>query len=362
MNFFKNIRENYGQNHVKTVRDYENIGKKIARKVCWLRAPSKIPYEDYIVATEQACRKLPSNEATVLRSEISGALRNARPPKSNITAEERRAIQDLKKEDSILILPADKGKATVLMDTSEYEEKIQEMLSDERTYEQLPSDPTQRYKRDLVAILSRLKKEDKIKKYQYDLLFPTAENIPRIYGTPKIHKPGNKVRPIVDYTGSIAYQTSRALADILSPFVGGTDHHVKNSKHLAEGLAEVIIEEGEIFNSHDVVSLFTNTPIDESLNVIKIRLQQDKTLKNRTLLAVDDVIDLLRFVLTTTYFLLRGKIYKQRFGAAMGSPVSPVVANLYMEFLEQQAIATAPLDCKPRLWKRYVDDILEIVN
>ncbi|XP_072048906.1 uncharacterized protein [Amphiura filiformis] len=33
-----------------------------------------------------------------------------------------------------------------------------------------------------------------------------------------------------------------------------------------------------------------------------------------------------------------------------------------MEFLEQQAIATAPLDCKPRLWKRYVDDILEIVN
>ncbi|XP_072025297.1 uncharacterized protein [Amphiura filiformis] len=46
----------------------------------------------------------------------------------------------------------------------------------------------------------------------------------------------------------------------------------------------------------------------------------------------------------------------------MGSPVSPVVANLYLEFLEQQAIATAPLDCKPRLWKRYVDDILEIVK
>ncbi|XP_072017464.1 uncharacterized protein [Amphiura filiformis] len=123
-----------------------------------------------------------------------------------------------------------------------------------------------------------------------------------------------------------------------------------------------MIEEGEIFNSHDVVSLFTNTPIDESLNVIKARLQQDKTLHKRTLLAVEDIIDLLKFVLTTTYFLFRGKIYKQRFGAAMGSPVSPVVANLYLEFLEQQAIATAPLDCKPRLWKRYVDDILEIVK
>ncbi|XP_072033048.1 uncharacterized protein [Amphiura filiformis] len=275
---------------------------------------------------------------------------------------ERRAIQDLKKEESILILPADKGKATVLMDTTEYEDKIHEMLSDERTYEQLPSDPTQRYKRELVAILSRLKKDKKIEKYQYDLLFPTAENIPRIYGTPKIHKPGNKVRPIVDYTGTIGYQTSRALADILSPLVGGTEHHVTNSKHLAESLAEVMIEEGEIFNSHDVVSLFTNTPIDESLNVIKARLEHDKTLSKRTLLAVDDIIDLLKFVLTTTYFLFRGKIYKQRFGAAMGSPVSPVVANLYLEFLEQQAIATAPLDCKPRLWKRYVDDILEIIK
>ena len=105
----------------------------------------------------------------------------------------------------MLILPADKGKATVVIDVSEYEEKINEMLSDERTYEKLTSDPNQRYKRELVAILSRLKKEKKIDKAQYDLLYPTAENILRIYGTPKIHKPGNKVRPIVDYTGIIGY-------------------------------------------------------------------------------------------------------------------------------------------------------------
>ena len=70
------------------------------------------------------------------------------------------------------------------------------------------------------------------------------------------------------------------------------------------------------------------------------RLEKDSDLNKRTLLTVDDIIELLRFVLTTTYFLFRGNIYKQRFGAAIGSPVSPVVANLYMEFLEQQAIAT----------------------
>ncbi len=75
--------------------------------------------------------------------------------------------------------------------------------------------------------------------------FP-RQKIFREYGTPKIHKPGNKVRPIVDFTGTIGYQTSRALADIVSPLVGGTEYHVKNSKHLSESLAEVLIEEDEI--------------------------------------------------------------------------------------------------------------------
>ena len=82
---------------------------------------------------------------------------------------------------------------------------------------------------------------------------------------------------------------------------GTTEHHVLNSKHLSESLAEVMIEEGEIFNSHDVDSLFTNTPIDQSLDVIGSRLENDSTLGQRKLLSVEDIIQL-KFVLTTTYF------------------------------------------------------------
>ena len=170
-------------------------GGVLAKGSNFLPLPDKIPVEDYIVAMELACQKLPNNEATVFRSEMAGVLRNVKPLRSNISREERKALVDRKKEESVLILPAE-GKATVIMEVSDYKQKLSEMLSDEKTYERLPSDPTQRYKRELVAILSRLKKENKINKTQYDLLFPTAENIPRIYGTPKIHKPGNKVRPI----------------------------------------------------------------------------------------------------------------------------------------------------------------------
>ena len=46
----------------------------------------------------------------------------------------------------------------------------------------------------------------------------------------------------------------------------------------------------------------------------------------------------------------------------MGSPVSAIVANLFMEWLEKEAILTAPMDCRPRFWRRYVDDVLEIIN
>ena len=46
----------------------------------------------------------------------------------------------------------------------------------------------------------------------------------------------------------------------------------------------------------------------------------------------------------------------------MGSPLSPVIANLFMEWLEQPAILTAPITCKPKLWKIYVDDVMEVVR
>ena len=71
---------------------------------------------------------------------------------------------------------------------------------------------------------------------------------------------------------------------------------------------------------------------------------------------------LTKFVATTTYFSFQGTIYRQKFGTAMGSPVSPIMANIFMEWLEERAIVTAPHNCKPTLWKRYVDDILEIIH
>ena len=131
---------------------------------------------------------LSTAEGEQLRAHVVGALKQAEPPKSSISKGERQALRTLAKEKSVTIFPADKGKATVIMDTAEYEEKVKEMLSDEKVYEVLKEDPTAVYKRKLVSFLTRLKEENKITEGQYKMLYPTMENTPQIYCTPKIHR------------------------------------------------------------------------------------------------------------------------------------------------------------------------------
>ncbi|XP_072048297.1 uncharacterized protein [Amphiura filiformis] len=160
-----------------------------------------------------------------------------------------------------MVLGADKGRATVVMDKTEYQQKMCALLSDSKTYEKLDRDPTPKHKRELVSILHRLEKDDKIKKADKQFLYPTSENVPRIYGSPKIHKDGTPLRPIVDFTGSIGYNVAKSLADILSPIVGQSEHHVLKKKSLAEDLKDVTLEEDEILNSHDVVALLPVHPL-----------------------------------------------------------------------------------------------------
>ncbi|XP_072019716.1 uncharacterized protein [Amphiura filiformis] len=117
------------------------------------------PHTEYIVACETACAKLPWQEAKSLRAEVTGMLKSAKVPKSNITKEERLAMNELKKSKDLLIMGADKGRCTVVQTTTEYENKVHAMLSDERTYEKLKKDPTQIYKRKLLENLKRLKEE-----------------------------------------------------------------------------------------------------------------------------------------------------------------------------------------------------------
>ncbi|XP_068670998.1 uncharacterized protein [Montipora foliosa] len=112
--------------------------------------------------------------------------------------------------------------------------------------------------------------------------------------------------------------------------------------------------------SFDVVSLFTAIPVNKACDYIRNKLNCDNTLQTRTNLSTDDIISLLDFTLSNNYFVYNNRTYKQIHGCAMGSPVSPIVANLCMEVIEESAISSATVP--PRIWKRYVDDSFVVIK
>jgi len=112
-------------------------------------APQEVPIVELITATESAIRNnnLAETEAEQLRMKVTATLSSAKPPPSNLTPQEMKAITSLSQDQSITILPADKGRCTVVLNTSDYQDKIITLLKDNNTYESLKRDPTSGYKR-----------------------------------------------------------------------------------------------------------------------------------------------------------------------------------------------------------------------
>ena len=107
-------------------------------------------------------------------------------------------------------------------------------------------------------------------------------------------------------------------------------------------LKEINLEEDDVFISYDVSALFTSVPCDEVVEIAVDRAKKDPEWYNRTKLTPDEMGELLTFCLNTTYFKFQCEFYQQVFGVSMGSPISPIIANMFMEKFEIKALATAP--------------------
>ena len=122
-------------------------------------------------------------------------------------------MEPLQNDDSISILPADKGRSTFLLDRTEHE----------------INNLTPVLERKMNNLMLALKKSGALPEVLYYRLRSSAGKTPQFYGLPKVHKPGRPLRPIVSFINSPTYQLSKHLVSLLSPLVYNSSSYVANS-------------------------------------------------------------------------------------------------------------------------------------
>ena len=107
-----------------------------------------------------------------MRAEIKTVIKKIQTPRPNISREEQKALKELRKDNTRVILTADKGACLVVMDKEEYIEKVEKLLKEE-TYMIIPTDSTNRQKNKLIQILKKIKEGGAVNEETYKKMYPT---------------------------------------------------------------------------------------------------------------------------------------------------------------------------------------------
>jgi len=255
--------------------------------------------------------------------------------------------------EDLIFTRADKGNTTVILNRSEYKQKMMTLLNDTNTYQLVKNDPSHRITESLRSLLGRWKSKRHIDDITYKILLVTDGLIPRAYGLPKIHKKDTPLRIIVSSINSTLNSIAIYLQKILNKSMTHDNSNIKNSLELKKELMKINLTTNLKLASFDVVSLFTNIPINLVNDSITLRWGN---ISRNTTLTLDEFLNGINLVLQSTFFKFDDKFYKQIFGTPMGSPLSPIVANMVLQDLERKALDG--LNFSVPLYFRYVDDIL----
>ena len=259
----------------------------------------------------------------------------------------RDAAKKLKTTEDTTIRRADKTPALVLIKTCEYHQKLDAILADATKFRRIRKNPVEEIKKEANNVIERvnaLSTSTKFSRIRGDY------EPGYIYGNVKTHKNGNPLRPIISQIPSPTYRLAKQLNTLLSPYIP-SKYRVKSSPEFLHAVRSTT-PEGTIA-SLDVESLFTNVPVDETIDLICERVYRNDG--TPTLAIPEDALrTLLRLCTMKAPFIThKGEMYTQIDGIAMGSPLGVLFADFYMGVVEERVFSQHPM---PSLYCRYVDD------
>lgn len=281
--------------------------------------------------------------------------------KYNLSVQEVKALRELKNAKHIVIKPADKGSAVVILSREQYISEAERQLNDTVYYKKLDKPIFMETVPLIHKILDTLKNKkfinDKQRQYLRGNLQPRER---RFYILPKIHKdpknwsvpfevpPG---RPIVSDCGSETYYTAEYLDFHLNPLSIRHPAYVKDTYHFIDTVKSLWIPSNSYFFSMDVNSLYTNIDIQSGISSVKKCFEKYPDPKRPD----EELLQLLEINLTKNDFVFNEKFYLQIKGTAMGKKFAPAYANIFMANWEEEVFKKCQK--KPFHYLRYLDDI-----
>ena len=152
------------------------------------------------------------------------------------------------------------------------------------------------------------------------------------------------------------YNLAKWLDDYIKPNIP-TTYSVASTDEFLENLRKSVFDPQDKIVSFDVVSLFTNIPLAETIDIVVDTLYSDRS---KSVPPVDRIIfKRLLEIATGGMFVYKDALYNQVDGVAMGSPLGPSLANFFLGHIEQNKLFQND-DFYPIVYLRYVDDILAV--
>jgi hypothetical protein len=286
-------------------------------------------------------------------------------PICNLSAKERKFMHSLKKDDSVVIKKADKGGGIAVLNTSDYVDKVSQMLNDSKVYSKLNNMDAISTKEQADIILLNLFRRGRITHKQFSFLTDFIPRNPIFYGLPKLHKAGVPLRPVVSQVNGPTCMVNALVDKLLTVAESKIPFLLKDTTAFLMNINDLnnenIIDDELLLVTMDVCSMYTNIPHDEGIELVTsfyeqtLQFWKDFDLGVRPVLP-EELAEMIEFILKNCEFTFGNSVYKQNYGTTMGAKFSVKFANIYM-FKWFEKFLAGYNDCIPSRLCRLVDDI-----